>query len=93
MSIVVRFHPTNVTVAQYEDVLRREQGAGGKFPPDGRDYHICFGTDGDLHVSEIWDSQEQFQAYGEVLMPILADVGIQFSGEPEVFEVHNIIKR
>jgi hypothetical protein len=93
MSIVVRFHPTNVTIAQYEDVVRREKGAGVRFPPDGREYHVCFGTDGDLHVSEIWDSQEQFQAYGEVLMPILADVGIQFSGEPEVFEVHNIIKR
>jgi hypothetical protein len=48
---------------------------------------------GTAHVSEIWDSQEQFQAYGEVLMPILADVGIQVSGGPEVFEVHNIIKR
>jgi hypothetical protein len=93
MSIVVRFHPTNVTIAQYEEVVRHEQGGGFTFPPDGRDYHICFGTDGDLRVSEIWDSPEQFQAYGEVLMPILADVGIQFSAEPEVFEVHNIIKR
>jgi hypothetical protein len=26
MSIVVRFHPTNLTVAQYEDVVRREEG-------------------------------------------------------------------
>ena len=94
MSIVVRFHPKNLTIAQYEEVLRREKGAAGdKFPPDGRDYHICFGTDGDLHVSEVWDSQEQIQAYGEILMPILADVGIEFSGDPEVFEVHNIIKR
>jgi hypothetical protein len=93
MSIVVRFHPTNVTIAQYEEVVRREKGAGVKFPPDGRGYHVCFGTDRDLHVSEIWDSQEQFQAYGEFLMPILADVGIQFSDEPEVFEVHNIIER
>jgi hypothetical protein len=94
MSIVVRFHPKNVTIAQYEEVLRREQDAAGdRFPPDGRDYHVCFGTDGDLHVSEIWDSPEQFQAYGEVLMPILADVGIQFAGEPEVFEVHNAIRR
>jgi hypothetical protein len=94
MSIVVRFHPTNVTIAQYEEVVRREKdGAAGTFPPDGRDYHVCFGTDGDLRVSEIWDSPEQFQAYGEGLMPILADVGIQFSGPPEVFEVHNIIKR
>ena len=93
MSIVVRYHPKNVTIAQYEDVLRREQDAGDKFPPDGRNYHVCFGTDGDLQVSEIWDSTEQLLAYGEFLMPILADVGIEFSGEPEVFEVHNIIKR
>jgi hypothetical protein len=93
MSIVVRYHPKNVTIAQYEDVLQREQAADFKFPPDGRDYHICFGTDGDLHVSEIWDSKEQFQAYGDVLMPILADIGVQFAGEPEVFEVHNVIKR
>jgi hypothetical protein len=93
MSLVVRFHPKNVTIAQYEEVVRREESGEAKFPPDARDYHICFGTDGDLRVSEIWDSREQFQAYGEVLMPILADVGIQFSGEPEVFEVHNIIKR
>ena len=26
-------------------------------------------------------------------MPILADVGIQFAGEPEIFEVHNTIRR
>jgi hypothetical protein len=92
MSIVVRIHPTNLTAEQYDDVVRREE-ATGRFPPDGREYHVCFGTDGDLRVSEIWDSQEQLQAYGEVLMPILADAGLQLSGEPEVFEVHNIIRR
>jgi hypothetical protein len=85
MSIVVRFHPTNLTAEQYDDVVRREQGTG-KYPPDGRESHICFGTDGDLRVSEVWDSVEQLQAYGEILMPILADAGIQFSAEPEVFE-------
>jgi hypothetical protein len=92
MSIVVRFRPANLTIEQYEDVVRREE-ATGRFPPDGRDYHVCFGTDGDLHVSEIWDSPEQLQAYGEVLMPILEEAGIEFSGPPEIFEVHNIIKR
>ena len=92
MSIVVRLHPANLTKAQYDEVVRREQ-ATGKFPPDGREYHVCFGTDGDLLISEIWDSVEQLQAYGEVLMPILADLGLQFSAEPEVFEVHKITKR
>jgi hypothetical protein len=92
MSIVVRFHPTNLTVEQYEGVIRREQDTG-RFPPDGREYHVCFGTDGDLRVSEVWDSPEHLQAYGEVLMPLLVDAGIQFSREPEVIEVHNIIRR
>jgi hypothetical protein len=26
-------------------------------------------------------------------MPLLTEVGIEFSGEPEIFEVHNIVKR
>lgn len=93
MSIVVRFHPTALTAAKYDEVVRREEETVVPFPPDGRDYHICFGSDGDLRVSEIWDSREQFEAYGEKLMPILADIGIEFSGEPEIFEVHNLIKR
>jgi len=46
-----------------------------------------------LRVSEIWDSREQLEAFGEKLMPILADVGIEFSGEPEIFEVHNTVRR
>jgi len=26
-------------------------------------------------------------------MPVLTEAGIEFSGEPEIFEVHNIEKR
>ena len=92
MSIVVRFKPTNLTTEQYDESIRRIKEAGD-FPPDGCDYHIFFGSEGNLHVSEVWDSREQLQAFGERLMPILADIGIEFSGEPEIFEVHNIVKR
>jgi hypothetical protein len=92
MSIVVRFQPTSLTSEQYDESLRRLTD-GGDFPPDGLDYHVCFGTEGNLRVSEIWDSREQLETFGERLMPLLADVGIQFSGEPEIFEVHNIVKR
>jgi hypothetical protein len=86
MSIAVRYHPKNLTVEQYEEVIRREE-ATGKFPPAGREYHVGFGQDGDLRVSEVWESVEHMQAYGEVLMPILAEVGVEMSAEPEVFEV------
>ena len=93
MSIVVRHSPVSLTTATYDSTIRTLEAAGGAWPPDGLDYHICFGADGSLHVSEIWDSKEQFEAFGERLMPILADAGIEFSGPPEVFEVHNSIKR
>ena len=92
MSIVVSFNPRNVTREKYDESLRRIKEAG-QWPPDGMDYHVLFGSEGNLRVSEIWDSREQLQAFGERLMPILADVGIEFSGEPEIFEVHNLVKR
>ena len=92
MSILVRFKPTNVTKEKYAESLRRLEEAGG-FPPDGMEYHVAFGPDGNMSVSEIWDSPEQLQAFGDRLMPILSEVGIEFSGEPEIIEVHNIIRR
>ena len=93
MSIVVRFSPTSMTTEKYDESVRRIEEAGVQFPPDGLDYHVCFGSEGNLRVSEIWDSREQLEAFGERLMPILADAGIVFSAEPEVFEVHKIVKR
>ena len=92
MSIVARFNPTNLTKDMYDESLRRLKESEG-WPPAGLDYHVMFGSEGDLRVSEIWDSREQLQAFGERLMPILADIGIEFSGDPEIFEVHNIVKR
>ena len=92
MSIAVRFHVKNLTAEQYDEVVRLEE-ATDTFPPEGREYHVCFGTDGDLQVSEVWDSLEQLQAYGPILMPMLEQVGVELSAEPEIFEVHSIFKR
>jgi hypothetical protein len=91
MSILIRFAPASLTAEQYDESVRRLKGAGA-WPPDGLDYHVCFGADGNLRVSEIWDSQEQLDAFGERLMPVLAEVGIE-PGEPELMEIHNIVRR
>ena len=91
MSVLIRFTPTSLTRQQYDDVTRRLEEAGD-WPPDGLDYHVLFGSEGNLRVSEIWDTQEQLDAFGERLRPVLAEVGID-PGEPELLEVHNIVKR
>jgi quinol monooxygenase YgiN len=91
MSILVRFEPQNLTKEQYQQVIDRLEESSDN-QPEGRELHVCFGDDGSMRVSEVWDSQEAFEAYGEKLMPVLTEVGIE-AGEPEVLEVHNTIVR
>jgi len=91
-SILGRFTPTShVTPEQYDETIRR-LAKSGDWLPEGLEYHVAFKSDGKFRVSEIWDSREQFDAFGERLMPVLKDVGIE-PGKPEMLEIHNIIKR
>ena len=91
MSVLVRFAPASATSTdQYDETIRRLE-AMGDWPPDGLEYHVCFLVDGNVRVSEIWESQESMNAFGERLMPLLAEVGID-PGEPDLLEVHNVIK-
>ena len=87
MAIYVSFHPIGLTKAKYDEAVQRLVDAGAWLAP-GHLSHTCFGEDGDLRIAEVWESQERLEAFGETLMPILADVGIDPS-EPEISEVHN----
>ena len=93
MSILVRFTgAASVTTQMYDDVIHRLESTGD-FPPEGLEYHVAFESSGSFRVSEVWNSREQFEKFGQRLMPILADVGIELAGEPEILEIYNIIKR
>jgi len=93
MSIVVRFSPKNLTRAKYDEVVRRFEQVGQWPNPAGMELHVLFGEEGNLRVSEIWDSQESLQAVMEKVSPIMEEIGIEFDSEPEIFEVHNLVKR
>ena len=91
--LLVRFTPAaHVTTDQYDETVRRLEKSGD-WLPDGLEYHVAFKSNGSFRVSEIWDSREQFDAFAERLMPVLKDVGIELSGEPELLETYNILKR
>jgi hypothetical protein len=89
MSILVRYVPESATVAQYDETIQTLNDRG-LAPPEGCEYHVAYFVDGKLRVSEIWESQEKFAAFGEHLMPILAEIGVN-PGEPEILEVHNTL--
>ena len=85
MSVVVRFPPSNVTKAEYDSVKNALEESGN-WPADGCQVHVCFGDESDIRVSEVWESQEKFEAFGEKLQPHMEQAGIQLAGQPEVFE-------
>ncbi len=89
MSIVVRYPVVGLTRQQYDEVSRRMEEAGA-WPPDGLQLHVLFGTEGELKVSEIWESPEQLRAFHDQIMPVLDEVAVQQSGEPDIFEVHEL---
>lgn len=92
-SILARFTPaSDVTAEQYDETVSRLEKLGN-WPPEGLEYHVAFRSDENFRVNEIWDSREQLDAFEKRLMPVLEDVGIEFAAEPEMLEIHNVIKR
>lgn len=88
MAIGVYFHPASMNASTYNEALRRLEAAGAGNPA-GRLYHVCFGSGDQLQVFDVWDSQESFDRFGQTLMPILGEVGID--GQPMIEPVENII--
>lgn len=89
MSFVIRFKPSGLTAAKYDEVVKQLKNAGAG-SPKGRSYHVCYGDSDSVQVTDVWDSMEEFQAFGETLLPILQSLGAD-PGKPKIKEVHNII--
>ena len=90
MAIAIYFHPEAMSAAQYDEVIQKLQAAG-QGSPKGRSHHSTFGPNDHLMVYDVWDSQADFDAFGQTLMPILGEVGVD-TGQPDVMPIHNIIQ-
>jgi hypothetical protein len=86
VAILVRFTPSGMTSERYWSVGKKLED-GGNWPPPGLLAHVCFGQDGELRVSEVWESREQQEQFARSLMPVLEEEGIGFEGEPEFIDV------
>ncbi len=84
--IAVYVKPEALTVEQYNEA--RKGLAASDANMEGRKHHSCFGEDGQLMVFEIWDSQENYDAFGKFLMPVLQEVGIVPSSQ-DIMQVVN----
>lgn len=89
MAIIVHFTPTGMNAAQYEHVLELLRDAGLEAPA-GRLHHACYGTPEQLRVVDVYESPQAFETFGQKLVPLLVEHGIDI-GQPVVETVHNLI--
>ena len=90
MPLAIYFHPEAMSAAQYDEIIKKLEAAG-QGTPKGRTHHSTFGPEDHLMVYDVWDSQADFDAFGETLMPILGEMGVD-PGQPDVMPIHNIIQ-
>ena len=89
MAIGIYFKLQGVTAETYDEATRRLEQAGAGAPA-GRTYHFAWAGQDGFEVFDVWESQAEFDKFGETLMPIMSDLGVD-PGAPAVFEIHNTI--
>jgi hypothetical protein len=89
MSLGIYFVHEGFTPEKYDNAIKQLEAAGVG-SPKGRTYHIALESDGAIQVFDIWESQEDFDAFGPTLIPILTELGVTL-GAPMVATVHNVI--
>ena len=90
MALGFYFSHAGFTPDKYEKVIKQlvDAGAGA---PKGRTLHVALESNGEIQVFDIWESQKDFEAFGETLLPFLAQAGVELS-DPMVAQVHNVIE-
>lgn len=95
MPVVMVHDSPGVTQEQYEQVgARLTDGRGLKslsdWPVDGILSHTAGPTADGWRVIDVWESEEAFQRFGEVIGPVLQE--LDYSGQPQLFELRNFVK-
>ena len=93
MPIVAVFQSPTLTRETYEQACRKLTGgrrsrmeSTSDWPVEGVLAHIAGQTDTGFRVVDVWESEDAFRRFGETLLPILQELGIE--GAPEVYATH-----
>ena len=74
---------------QYQQVMQALADAGLSKPAQ-RLSHIAWGSEADIHVTDVWTSAEALQQFGTQLTPILQRVGVEL--EPDIAPAHYLVQ-
>ena len=91
MAVVAVFEAPSLTQQQYEESVRRLTGGRlsrmekpSDWPVPGLLAHIAGQGKNGFRVVDVWESDEAFGRFGDHVMPILKDLGIDI--QPDVYQ-------
>jgi hypothetical protein len=92
--IVAVFEAPGFTQEAYEETVRRLTEGGrlaspSDWPVEGLLAPAAGQGPNGFRVVDVWESADAFQRFGETLLPMLEDLGID--GEPEVYPAHTFV--
>ena len=93
MAIAVHIVNTSKDDARrdYEAAWHRMDEEGLRHPT-GRQSHTAWMVGDVLHVLDVWDSEDNMNAWMQQLAPMLAELGMEISGQPETGELLQIVR-
>jgi hypothetical protein len=87
--VIVFFDVPQMSVAQYDQVMR-DLDAAGQDRPNGRLSHTAAANGDGWRAVDVWDSEEALNAFAGTLMPVLVQNGVT-PPQPQVLPVYNIV--
>lgn len=94
MAVVAVFEGPTLTQESYSAVTRKLAGKDqmesvADWPVEGLLVHVAGHGNNGFRVVDVWESEEAFARFGEVLMPILQELGIDV--QPQVYPPYALV--
>ncbi|MCM2419534.1 MULTISPECIES: hypothetical protein [unclassified Streptomyces] len=96
MAILVIFEFPGMTQADYQQSVVKVTGGrdtvknSADWPVPGLISHTAAPTADGWIVADVWESEEAFQKFGEIIVPILTEIGIK-DAQPKTYPVFNLV--
>jgi hypothetical protein len=82
------------TLDQYDDVIAKMGFSPGGAGAPGSISHMVVATDDGIRVTDVWESREQFEAFGrDQIGPLTQQAGITEPPAVEFQDVHNYLTK
>jgi hypothetical protein len=95
MSVVLIHQGPSLTRKTYEEVVRKLTGGEtalksvSDWPVEGLLMHVAGDSQQGFRVVDVWASREACNQFGEILAPILKEVGVD--AQPEIYDAHTFV--